>query len=66
MNNLREWLKGKKTYLVCVVAILAAVITWASGDAGTLNTVKMILAAIGGITLRAGINGAAPTQGGAA
>ena len=67
MNSLREWLKGKKAYLVCLAAILAAVIAWASGDSGTLDTVKMILAALGGITLRAGISkAAAPMQGSAA
>ena len=67
MNSLRDWLRGKKTYLICLAAILAAVIAWASGDAGTLDTAKMILAAFGGITLRAGISkAAAPTQGGAA
>lgn len=67
MNSLKAWLSGKKTYLVCLAAILAAVIAWTSGDSGTLDTMKMILAALGGITIRAGISkAAAPMQGSAA
>ena len=50
-----EWLKGKKTYLVCVAGILAAVIGYLNGEISMAQAIEAIFIAIGGITLRAGV-----------
>lgn len=54
MESLQEFLKGKKTYLICISTILGAIIAYANGaDVG--ETVKIIVTALIGVTLRAGI-----------
>lgn len=54
-NKLREFLSGKKTYLVCIGLIIEAVVEYSSdGDIGKL--INKILVALGGISIRAGIS----------
>ncbi len=54
MNKIREFLSGKKTYLVCIGLIIEAVIEYiADGDLGQL--INKIIIAIGGMSMRAGI-----------
>ena len=55
MNTVREWLKGKKTYIVCGAAVLAAVLAWSQDQLTTFQLIEAILAAVGGITLSARI-----------
>ena len=55
MTKIREWLKGKKTYLVCAVAILGVTVAWADGNMAAGDAIKALFEAIFGITLRAGV-----------
>ena len=55
MGKIREWLKGKKTYVVCAAAILTAVVAWSQGEYGTVELVATIFAAVTGSTLRAAV-----------
>ncbi len=55
MEALRKMLAGKKTYLVCVAAILGVVIAWSSGSMGLGAAVKAIVEALVAMTIRAGI-----------
>ena len=55
MKSVQEWLAGKKTYLVGISAILAAVIAWVSGEVELPAMVATITAAIMGMTMRAGV-----------
>lgn len=55
MNGLRDWLKGKKTYIVAVGAILAVVVGWADGAMELPAAAEKIVAAIIAMTVRAGI-----------
>ena len=52
---MRSWLKGRKTYLVGITTILAAVGGYASGEIDIVGLVAAILAAAGGMSLRAGV-----------
>ena len=53
--KVKEWLSGKKTYLICIGTILGAVISWVSGEIELGKMIEIIVAAIIAITLRAGI-----------
>ena len=55
MKSLREWLKGKKTYLTGAVAIITAISLYASGDVDLAATIQTIFGAIMGMTIRAGV-----------
>ena len=48
-------LAGKKTYLVCVLAIVYAVSAYLTGNIEFDNAVQLVLAAAGGAALRNGI-----------
>lgn len=55
MTKVREWLQGKKTYIVCTVTILGVVVAWADGAMQTSEALLAIAAALGGVTMKAGI-----------
>ncbi len=55
MNRIKEWLEGKKTYFVCISALIGIVIAWSTGDMTGLAAVQAAVAAIVGMTIRAGI-----------
>lgn len=55
MTKIRETLKGWKTYLVCIAAIIGVAVLWADGGLSHLEAVEGIVKALFGITLRAGI-----------
>ena len=48
-------LKHKKTYITAVVAIVTAVGAYLSGDLALADTIQLVVTAVLGITLRAGI-----------
>jgi len=50
-----EWLKGKKTYLVAISTIIGAIASYASGTIEVGEMIKIIVAAIMAMTIRAGI-----------
>jgi len=53
--KIRDFLAGKKTYLVCVAAVVTAVVAWSEGALTVPQLVEAIFAAIAGITIRAGV-----------
>ena len=55
MQKIKDWLKGKKSYLVAVGAILGVVVAWSAGEMGDLAAIQAVVAAVMAMTLRAGI-----------
>jgi hypothetical protein len=55
MGKLRNWLKGRKTYITAAIGILGAVAAWADGDIGTAGFVAAVWAAVQTCFIRAGI-----------
>ena len=55
IEKIRNILSGGKTYLVCLSAILVAVIAFINGELEVGQLITAIYAAITGMTLRAGI-----------
>ena len=53
--KIREWLKGRKTYLVAISAIVAAIASYVTGTIEVGEMIKLIVAAIMAMTIRAGI-----------
>lgn len=60
MTNLIEYLKGKKTFFVCAASVLYALSALATGHMDTQAAVEVILAALGGASMRSAIG--APKQ----
>lgn len=58
-----EWLKGKKTYIVGISAIVAALASYATGNIESSEMIKLIVAAILAMTMRAGITKSGPNGG---
>lgn len=63
MNDIREWLSGKKTYIVCLMGIIAAIAAWSQGELDNAKTAEAIFAAIMAATLRAGVQKSGPDGG---
>jgi hypothetical protein len=55
MTKIKDWLKGKKTYIVCAVAIVTVALAWSEGNVSDGEALKAVFEAIFGITLRAGV-----------
>lgn len=55
LSKFKTFFMGKKTYLVCVSAILTAVIAYGNGAIEVTTLVKSIFEALAGITVRAAI-----------
>lgn len=55
VEGIRAKLKGKKTYLVAAVAILGALISFATGDIEAAKAIEVAIEAILATTIRAGI-----------
>ena len=63
MNNIREFLKGKKAYITAAIGLAGAVIAWADGDINGTAMLAAIWAAAQACFIRAGIaNEVAKTQ----
>jgi hypothetical protein len=54
-KDMRTWLQGKKTYIVGVGAIVAAVVAFTQGTIDGTQAVEAIVGAILAMTIRAGI-----------
>lgn len=52
---MRDWLRGKKTYLVAAAGIIAALASWSSGDIDTAKLIESVWGAVLAVTIRAGI-----------
>jgi hypothetical protein len=55
MNKLREFLKGKKTYITAAIGLLGAVVAWADGDINTTALLAALWAAAQACFIRAGV-----------
>ena len=60
LKKIKDFISGYKTYFVAGVAIITAVIAWAEGAITLVELIKTIGAAIGAITLRAGMKTSTP------
>ncbi len=56
LNQLVTFLQGKKTYLVCLIAILAAILAYLNHQIDLIQLGEAILAALGGASLRSAQN----------
>jgi hypothetical protein len=55
MNKIRLYLQGKKTYVVGIGAIVAAVVAWITGNMDQTQAIEAIAAALMGMFIRAGV-----------
>jgi hypothetical protein len=55
MGKLREFLKGKKTYLTAAIGLLGALIAWADGDINAVALLAAAWAAAQTCCIRAGV-----------
>ena len=55
MNNIREFLKGKKAYITAAIGLAGAAIAWADGDINGTAMLAAIWAAAQACFIRAGI-----------
>jgi hypothetical protein len=61
MNGIREWFKGKKTYLTAIIGLLGAIVAWADGSVGVMGLLAAVWAAALAIFARAGISNSVTT-----
>ncbi len=55
LTKVKEYLKGKKTYLVAAAAIITAVVGYSDGTLDLIQLIEAVFVAVGFGTLRAGI-----------
>jgi hypothetical protein len=53
--EVREFLKGKKSYILCGVFVVTAVMSWAVGDISGHDLISKIVEGFFGASLRAGV-----------
>jgi hypothetical protein len=56
MNKVREFLKGKKTYIGAAIGLLGAVMAWADGQIGGVGLAAAAWAAVQTCFIRAGVD----------
>jgi len=56
MNKVREFLKGKKAYIMAAIGLLGAVAAWADGQIDGVAMLAAIWAAAQACFIRAGIS----------
>ena len=59
MNKVRDWLKGKKTYITAAIGLLGAVVAWADGSINGTALIAAAWAAAQTCFIRAGIDNSA-------
>ena len=55
MNKVREFLKGKKTYITAAIGLLGAAVAWADGQIDMMGLLGAIWAAAQTCFIRAGV-----------
>ena len=55
MQSIRDFLKGKKTYLTAAIGLLGAVAAWANGDINGIGLLAAIWAAVQACCIRAAV-----------
>jgi type IV secretory pathway VirB2 component (pilin) len=56
INDIKEWLKGKKTYLLAVATIITVTVQYAEGSLDFQSWFYAVTTALGFSTVRAGID----------
>ncbi len=62
LQQLRDFLKGKKTYITAAIGILGAVIAWSDHQIDGVGLAATVWAALQTCFIRAGINKAGATD----
>lgn len=55
MNNVREFLKGKKSYITAAIGLLGALAAWADGQIDNVSLLAALWAAAQACFIRAGV-----------
>ena len=55
MERMRNWLKGKKSYIAAAIGLVGAIIAWADGQIDNVALLASIWAAMQVCFIRAGI-----------
>jgi len=55
MGALKDWLAGKKTYIVAIGAIVGAIVAWSQETMTDIQAIEAIIGAILAMTVRAGV-----------
>lgn len=55
IGEVKDWLAGKKTYLVGVAALIGVVVAWSTGEFTDFQALEAAFVAVQTIFLRAGI-----------
>ena len=55
LDKIKDLVSGKKTYILMVISIIGTIVAWSQGAIDTVKAVELIIAAITGVTLRAGV-----------
>ena len=55
LENIREKLRGKKTYVVGIGSIIGLVVAWTQGAVTTPDFIQGVITAVLGMTIRAGV-----------
>ena len=55
MNKMREFLKGKKTYIMAAIAILGSLAAWGDGQIDLTGLIAAVWAAMQSCFIRAGV-----------
>jgi len=58
MNKIREWLRGKKSYMMAVVGVAVALVAWSENEISGTGLLAALWAAIQTCFIRAGISNA--------
>lgn len=58
MDKLREYLKGKKSYIVAGIGLASALVAWIEGGLSNTELIAAVFAAAQAVCLRAGIDNA--------
>lgn len=55
MNKVRDWLKGKKTYIAAAIGLAGAVLAWADGQIDNVALAAAVWAAVQACFIRSGV-----------
>ena len=55
METITLWLRGKKTFIVGIGAVVAVVVAWSVGEMEAQQAIEAIVAALMGMFIRAGV-----------
>ena len=55
LKKIKDFISGYKTYFICLIAIVGALVAWSEGAMSTVELYQAIVAALAGITIRAAV-----------